>query len=227
MKAPRTPAARRAIQLFDEAPRGDRFHVRMRWWTCPFPAIERHVPVAGRVLEVGCGHGLLSLYLALSAPGRHVLGVDIDAHKIALAERASARLDAGEASIEFAVPGEGEFAPGSFDAIVIADVLYLLGGEARRVLLDSCIKALEPEGVLVVKETDRYPRWKAALTLARERVSTVVLKITAGDEVEFAAPAEFVAQLEGAGLDVVACRVDRGYVHPHHLIVARNVRRDA
>src|SRR5205085_11501425 len=77
VKAPRSTAARRAIALYDTAPRGDRFHVRARWWSAPLVDVERAAPVHGRILEIGCGHGLLSLYLALSAPGRHVTGVDI------------------------------------------------------------------------------------------------------------------------------------------------------
>jgi 2-polyprenyl-3-methyl-5-hydroxy-6-metoxy-1,4-benzoquinol methylase len=221
MRPPRSPAARRAIELYDGAPRGDRFHVRLRWWTCPFPAIEAQVPRSGRVLEVGCGHGLLSLYLALAGPDRVVTGVDIDQHKIALADGAAARLRSGEAGASFAVVEPDGFADGRFDAIVIADVLYLLAADARRALLAQCVDHLAPGGVLLVKETDRLPRWKGAITVAQERLATGVLRITEGDQVSFAPPAEFVAQLRDAGLDVTTERVDHGYVHPHLLIVAR------
>jgi 2-polyprenyl-3-methyl-5-hydroxy-6-metoxy-1,4-benzoquinol methylase len=221
MQRPTGPAARRALALYDDAPRGDRFHVRFRWWTCPFAAIEAQVPRSGRVLEVGCGHGLLSLYLALAGPDRAVTGVDIDEHKIVLAERAAARLAPGEADVAFSVVEPAGFAPGSYDAIVIADVLYLLGAAARRSLLARCVDHLAPGGVLLVKETDRLPRWKGAITVAQEKLATGVLRITEGDEVEFAPPAELVGQLREAGLDVTLDRVDRGYPHPHVLVTAR------
>jgi 2-polyprenyl-3-methyl-5-hydroxy-6-metoxy-1,4-benzoquinol methylase len=221
MQRPSAPAARRAIQLYDDAPRGDRFHVRLRWWTCPFPAIEAQVPTTGRVLEVGCGHGLLSLYLALSGPGRTVSGVDIDEHKIALADQAAGRLRSGEADASFAVVEPDGFAEGRYDTIVISDVLYLLSGEARRALLAACVAHLAAGGVLLLKETDRLPRWKGAITVAQEKLATKVLRITEGDEVSFAPPSEFVDQLRGAGLDVTTERVDRGYLHPHVLIVGR------
>lgn len=221
MRGPRSDAARRALGAYAGAPRGDRFHVRFRWWTCPFPAVEREVPLAGRVLEVGCGHGLLSLYLALAAPTRDVLGVDIDADKIALADAAAASPAAAGARARFAVVAPGAFAEGDFDAIVIADVLYLLPDGARLALLDACTGHLAPGGVLVVKETDRRPRWKGALTVAQELVSTRVLRITEGEEVHFAPPSTFAERLAAAGLEVTSRRVDRGYLHPHHLVVAR------
>jgi 2-polyprenyl-3-methyl-5-hydroxy-6-metoxy-1,4-benzoquinol methylase len=218
---PTEPAARRAIALYGDAPRGDRFHVRLRWWTCPFAAVEAAVPAAGRVLEVGCGHGLLSLYLALRSPDRIVTGVDIDEHKIALAKGAAGRLGSDGPDVSFAVVEPDGFADGSFDAIVIADVLYLLRADARRELLARCVEHLGPGGVLIVKETDRVPRWKGAVTVAQERLATGVLRITEGDEVEFAPPSEFVDQLRAAGLEVTLERVDRGYVHPHVLISGR------
>jgi len=221
MQRPSSPAARRAIAVYDDAPRGDRFHVRARWWTCPFSAIEARVPAEGRVLEVGCGHGLLSLYLALSGPGRDVHGVDIDAHKIELAKAAAAHLHPGEAQVSFDTVATDGFAEGRYDAIVIADVLYLLGPDLRRQLLAQCVDHLAEGGVLLVKETDRLPKWKGTITVAQERLATGVLGMTEGDRVEFASPDEFAVQLADAGLDVTATRVDQGYLHPHHLLIAR------
>ncbi|MFN8038478.1 MAG: class I SAM-dependent methyltransferase [Acidimicrobiales bacterium] len=222
MRRPGTPAALQAIDAFADAPPGDRLHVRVRWLTCPFAAVEREVPVGGRVLEIGCGHGLLSLYLAASAPGRAVHGVDVDEHKIALARGAASRFAAaGGGSVSFDVVRPGVLPDGPFDAVVVADVLYLLSPEARADLLEAAVGRLAPQGRIVVKEADRVPRWKGALTVGQELLSTRVLHITQGDEVAFAPPDELAAPLRRAGLDVVIRRADRGYVHPHVLLVAR------
>ena len=221
MRAPSTPAASRAIQLFDGAPRADRFHVRARWWTAPLPAVERHLPVAGRILEVGSGHGLLSLYIALCSRARSVVGIDIDAHKVTLAEAAAARFDPGEAQVEFSAVGPGELPAGPFDAIVINDVLYLMPDAARRAVLDGCIERLDPDGVLVVKELDVRPRWKYLVGHVQELVATRVLRYTQGDEVDIAPLREFADHLRSRGFGVVETRVDRGYLHPHALLTAR------
>jgi len=221
VRPPRTPAARRALELFEDAPRGDRFHVRARWWTCPLPAVERQVPTSGRILEVGCGHGLLSFYLALTDARREVHGIDIDRHKIALAERAASRLAPGEASVAFTAVEPGEMPDGPFDGIVVNDVLYLMSAEQRRRVLDDCVERLAADGVLVVKELDVSPRWKYVIGHLQELVATKVLSYTQGDRVEIAPMREFAEQLDAAGLVTQSMRVDRGYLHPHHVIVAR------
>jgi len=220
VKGPTTPAARRALSLY-AGTRGDRLHTVVRWWSCPFPALERRVPRTGRVLEVGCGHGLLTAFLALCSPGRTVLGVDVDAAKIDAARAAAAGLEPGEATLAYDAIEPGEFPSGEFDAIVIADVLYLLGPEARGRVLDDCAIHLAPGGVLVLKEIDDRPRWKARLATVQERLATGVLAITEGDRVEFAPPIEYVGRLQGHGLEVATERLDRGYPHPHLLILAR------
>ena len=47
------------------------------------------MPAVGRVLDIGCGHGLFSIYLGLMSPDRDVLGVDIDARKLVIARGAA------------------------------------------------------------------------------------------------------------------------------------------
>jgi len=222
MRGPRSREAHAAINAFRTAgaPRGDRFHVAFRWWTCPFPAVVEAVPVTGKVLEVGCGHGLLSLYLALSADGRRVTGVDIDHDKLVLARAAAEQLEpADRARVTFVDGNVGAFVDGEFDAIVIADVLYLLPLDARLALLDDCAQHLAPGGRLVVKEADNRPRWKSAITVGQELLSTRVLRITEGTEVDFAPPRLLADRLRRAGLVVTERRIDRGYLHPHVLIV--------
>jgi len=222
VRVPTTPAALQAIDAFAGAPSGDRLHVRLRWLTCPFGAVEREVPVSGRVLEIGCGHGLLSLYLAACAPDREVHGIDVDEHKIALARAAADRFAAGGgASVSFDVVQPGTLPEGPFDAVVVADVLYLLTPTDRAALLAAAVERLAPQGRVVVKEADRVPRWKGALTVGQELLSTRVLRITQGDEVAFAPPDELAEPLRDAGLEVAIRRADRGYVHPHVLLVAR------
>ena len=220
MKGPRSPAARRAIDLFADAPRRDRTHVLVRWWSCPFPAVEAHVPVAGPVLEIGAGHGLLSLYLGLSSPARHVIGIDIDERKIAMARAAAAHLRPGEADVRFELVRPDALPDGPFDAVVIADVVYLLSDKDRRALLERAAAALSADGVLVLKETDHRVKGKSVLTTMQERVATG-LGITAGEHVDFPSVNELASVLGDQGLTVEHVPMHHGYLHPHHLLLGR------
>ncbi len=196
-------------------------HTLVRWWTCPFPLIEREVPVSGRVLEVGCGHGLLSLLIALGARGRQVRGIDHDEHKIDLARAAAANLLPGEADIELSTTSLHDLDDEPWDAVVMADVCYLLPPEERTVLLRRMAELVAPGGVLVLKEVARQPVWKWQLSELQERLATGALGITKGQTVEFAPIGDLAAPLVASGLSVRHERIDRWYPYAHHLLVGR------
>lgn len=213
----------RAVALFSNAPRATRLHTRLRWWWCPFPVIEGATPDSGDVLEVGCGHGLLSLYLGLQASGRRVVGVDIDSGKIAEAKEAASGLRPGEADVSFQTVDPGYVPDGTWDAVVVADVLYLLPQNDQRAVLLAAAGAVCPGGVIVVKEMGLRPKWKLVWNKVQETLATRVFRVTdsVGRGLTFVEPDEMAEWLRSAGLDVEHRRVDRGYPWPHHLVVGR------
>jgi SAM-dependent methyltransferase len=208
----------KAVDAFRDLPRRERLHVRGRWASCPIEAVEHEVPRSGRVLEVGCGHGLVAVHLALTATDRRVVGSDIDGHKIAMARRAAETLPEG-ARPDFVHREDGTIPDGPWDAIVVVDVLYLLPPEGELDLLEACIAQLAPGGTLIVKEADVRPRWKHRLATLQELLATRVLRITAGATVTFTPIGEIAHALERRGLSVRTRRVDKGYLHPHALVV--------
>ena len=226
-----TGAGRAALRAFRDLPVAARVHATVRWWSAPLPRVEAALPPAGRVLGIGCGHGLFSAYAALAAdrsgPGRSVVGVDIDADKIALARRLAAGLDGVD--LTFRVAESGAVPVGPWDAIVIVDVLYLLPAAAQRALLTEAAGRLAPDGVLLVKEMSPTPRWKAAWNRGQETLAVSVLGITeregAGPDgapaFDFVDPATMAGWLGAQGLWTARQRLDRGRLHPHHLLLAR------
>ncbi len=217
----------RVFELYAGAPKRDRLHVRGRWKSCPVDAVHRAVPRNGRVLEVGCGHGLVSAYLALAEPAREVTGVDIDARKIELAAAAQKRLQPNEGTLSFRHEPAGEVPDGPWDAIVIVDVLYLLSRAAEKALLAACAAQLAPGGTLVLKETDVRPRWKHWVAKSQEVVATKIARITEGDDLAFTPIADLEGAMKSFSLDTVVRPVHQGYLHPHTLIVGVRAQRGA
>lgn len=218
-----TSDARETLALYRGAGLGSRAHVRVRWATCPFPAVAAAVPTSGRVLEVGCGHGLFSSYLALGSRSREVLGVDLDPGKIHQAEVAAATARGRGARLTFEVAASGAVPEGPWAAVVIVDVLYLLGRAAQLDLVARCAEQLGADGVLVVKEMGDLPRWKARWNVLQETLSVRLLNITEGQELTFLPPCDLVDAMRHAGLSVTSTAVDRGRPHPHLMLVGRKV----
>lgn len=207
---------KRVLSLYRGAPAMVRAHVAVRWATCPFPAVAAQLPASGRILEVGCGHGLLSLFLALSSSHRSITGIDVDEDKLGAARAAAT---GGDLDVSFEAVAGGALPEGPWAGIAIVDVLYLLSAADQGVLLRSCADGLEPGGVLVVKEMALVPRWKARWNSLQETAAVKLLGITEGEELTFLPPAAMAATMVEAGLRVRDRPIHRGYPHPHHLLV--------
>ncbi len=217
--APAEPAAlgRRALARYRGAPASVQAHVAVRWATAPLPDVVARLPVGGRVVDIGCGHGLVSVCAALGDPTRTVLGVDIDPAKIARAREATR----GIPNLEFRIAESGAVPRGPWDAAVFVDVLYLLPEREQQRLVAEAVAQLAPGGVVLIKEMGTRPAWKVRWNTVQETLSVKVLRITAGSEFDFVPPTTMAGWLEDGGLAVTAHRLDHGRPHPHHLLVAR------
>jgi 2-polyprenyl-6-hydroxyphenyl methylase/3-demethylubiquinone-9 3-methyltransferase len=205
----------RALELYAAQPGRVRFHTRVRAWTAPIHELAERAPDSGRMLEVGCGHGLFSNEAALLHPELEVLGVDpagdkIEAALASVGERERVRFRQG--TLEHDVPEEG------FDAIAILDVLYLVPFVRWPEFLNACFVRLRPGGRLLLKEVDTEPRWKFWRCYLQEVLSVRLLGITRGGGFAFAHREEMRELLHAAGFwDVCVTLMDRGYLTPHVL----------
>jgi len=219
-----TGAGRAALRAYRGLPVSARLHATIRWWSAPFPAVESLVPRTGRILEIGCGHGLFCTYLALAAPTRTVRGSDIDEPKIGQAAAVAGELTGVD--LQFEVATSGTVAPGPWDAIVIVDMLYLLPAVEQKRLLADAVAQLGPDGVLLVKEMSASPSWKARWNVLQETLSVSILGITEradinGPRFDFVAPGVMAGWLTEMGLTTEGRRLDRHRIHPHHVLIGR------
>ena len=128
------------------------------------------------MLEIGCGHGLFSSFAALAGPARSVVGVDIDAAKIAQAQAARRRLPGVD--LRFEVAPSGAVPAGPWDAIVVIDMLYLLPrAEQRRLLADAAAQL--GAGRAVADQGDEPdPALEGGLEHLQETLAVSILGIT-------------------------------------------------
>ena len=73
------------LRLYKNVPFRFKIYTLIRCGLCPFSEIEKAVPEDGKILDLGCGHGIFSNFLALKGPGRHVIGTDLLENKINVA----------------------------------------------------------------------------------------------------------------------------------------------
>jgi 2-polyprenyl-3-methyl-5-hydroxy-6-metoxy-1,4-benzoquinol methylase len=142
------------------------FYLRTRWRLCPFAIVESHVPKKGRILDFGCGYGMLSSFLALKGPERRVLGIDLNMDRIKVAMRSAK----GHPGISFQLGDVRDFQGIPFDAVVMTDVLHHIDEDNVRVLLRIIRSCLSDDGTLVVLDVDRAPVRKFYTTYLIDRL---------------------------------------------------------
>lgn len=226
MRPPRdvrpTIHARSALDAYRHAGIAARTHTRLRWLAAPLERVAAMLPDRGDVLDLGCGHGLLSVHLALTGPDRRVLGVDVAPRKVDHA-RAAARAAGIEGRVRFDVVERG-WRPDTaarFDAVVMCDVLYLMDDDAISETVDWATRAVGEDGRIVVKEVSPLPRWKHAVGAVQELVSVRLVGLTAGDHLNADPLTAVRSTLDRAGWRSSTVPLDRGYPYSHAAVVAR------
>ncbi|HLT44489.1 MAG TPA: bifunctional 2-polyprenyl-6-hydroxyphenol methylase/3-demethylubiquinol 3-O-methyltransferase UbiG [Luteimonas sp.] len=182
-----------------------------RWWDPDGPQKPLHalnparlryvtdrVRLAGaRVLDVGCGGGLLSE--AMAEAGAEVVGIDLAPELVSVA-----RLHALESGVrvDYRVqPVESLAAqqPGGFDAVTCMEMLEHVPDPAA--ILDACARALRPGGRLFVSTLNRTPAAFALAIVGAEYIARLLPKGTHRYR-DFIRPSELAGWLRNAGLQL-------------------------
>jgi 2-polyprenyl-3-methyl-5-hydroxy-6-metoxy-1,4-benzoquinol methylase len=176
--------------------------------------IGQYLPRSGRVLDLGCGFGLFSLYFAAQAPARSILGIDADPQRIEFARLSAARL--GLRNVEYRVADAMNWQAGEkFDAIYLLDLVHHLPRDRVPAFLRKLRGQLDDAGILVLKEVEDRPFWKRWFTLALDRLMVGM------EPIHYWPAAELVALLESLGFQVVRHQMKDVLPYPHILYVNR------
>ncbi|MGD2126361.1 MAG: class I SAM-dependent methyltransferase [Desulfobacteraceae bacterium] len=141
-------------------------YLRMRWRLCPYELVESFLPDTGRILDFGCGYGMLANFSVLQSPKRSAFGIDLNLERIRIAERSSRNRQ----HITFTHGDIRNLKTAPFDAVVMTDVLHHINDTNVKVLLDKIRMCLVNTGILVVLDIDRRPFWKFFLAYLIDRL---------------------------------------------------------
>lgn len=177
--------------------------------------------MAGRVLDLGCGRGLLFSWLAASYEGAiesklELHGVELHRGHAEIAQRALA----GVATIECGDIRIANFATAA--VIVIGDVLLYLNADEQERVLENVVQALTPGGVLLLREADAGGGVRFRITEWAERLAGA-LKGRAFQKLHYRPVDEWRAVLGRLGLIVTAEPMSQGTPFANVLYVARKL----
>lgn len=212
----------RLRKIFVGLPLHSKLHLLIRWLTCPIPAITAQLPASGKALEIGCGRGLVTFWSALTHPNLKITGIDIDKRKLRDANFVAREWPNKQQVLSFclASPNQG-VKPGPWQAIILADVLYLMCKEDQLKILADCAKNLSSDGVLILKIMDTKPWWKFLWSRTQELISVKMLRITQGEKkLTFLEPEVIESRLQKLGLTTEIIKIDKWYPYPHLLILS-------
>jgi 1-acyl-sn-glycerol-3-phosphate acyltransferase len=137
-----------------------------------YEQFHKLLPRKGLFYDLGCGYGFMTYMLHWAAPDRVFTGIDYDEEKTETAQHNFLRTEA----IRFHTGDITCTTLTACDGIIISDVLHYLLPKQQKILLQHCIEALRPGGVLLIRDgiTEMKERHKG--TVLTEIFSTQILK---------------------------------------------------
>ncbi|MEO6969003.1 MAG: class I SAM-dependent methyltransferase [Rhodanobacteraceae bacterium] len=177
-----------------------RGYVRFKLPTDPvYRAVERLLQGTDQpLLDIGCGMGLLGLYLCERGGNVVYLGVDRDARKLRAGRAASAHL-AGLLNFQ---ESDANALPAHRGDVAILDVLHYMPPEHQANLLNDAAERVSDEGVLLIRTCIRDDSWRYRLTVIEEWLLHASGWMHASGTRHIPTREQIAAPLRAAGFDV-------------------------
>ena len=116
--------------------------------------ISLWVPEARRILEVGCGEGAVTEHLVRLFPDAEILAIDITPSVGRLYRGPTEQVKFRETAVQ-TIASE---APGTFDLVILSDVIHHVPIECRDSIFGAIRNCVAPGGLFLFKD------WKRAAT---------------------------------------------------------------
>lgn len=204
-------ALRLLHKTFQRHPPLQRLHILGRFLTAPFLRTLDAIPTGARVLDIGAGHGTYARLIA-GARGAEVVALEPDLRKTLASFR--------HPNVRF-IAGFDDCIRGSFDAVVLYDVLYRIPPAERDALFARVFARVKPGGTFVLKDIDPSRRVRDHWNKLQERIADA-FGLSLGSQFDSDSIARVSERMARAGFTGFQWkRVDTGYPHAHILYTAR------
>ncbi len=146
-----------------------RIFARIRFWDAPFVKVEKMVPKNGFIVDLGCGEGIFSNYLAAASNKRRVLGIELNKKRVGQADR-------GLKNVAFRQGDVLATHLPSCDTIILFHLLHhLLSRVDQEKLIKKCKLALKNGGKLIIVEADIKPTFKYIVSWLTDHLVVPIL----------------------------------------------------
>lgn len=178
--------------------------------------VGQYLPESGRVMDIGCGFGLFSLYFASVRRDVRFFGIDRNVRRITMARRAAERL--GTTNVQYEAYDVSDY-PFSepFDAAYMLDIIHHIPTEAVPLLLAQIRDRLSVGGCLIVKDVADRPCYKRWFTWWLDKA------MDPKTPVHYWSIAELTALLRQMGFSVYVHQMLDILPYPHVIYVCRKL----
>ena len=187
---------------------------RLRIRICPFDVILDHLPAKSRVLDIGCGGGLL-LGLAHRLGGISTgLGVDLSTPAVACAQTMAQRENPAALDFRILDVTKPQALPDSFDVVTMVDLIHHIPPARQRLLIQTAAAQVQPGGLFIFKDMSSTP----FLCASWNRMHDLIM---ARQWIHYVTSAQVVEWGQASGLELVEQGQRRLYLYHHFWLVFR------
>ncbi len=130
----------------------------LEWYTRIKLSLEKNyalvnscVPRDAKIVDIGCGYGMMSYMLCFTSEKRNILGLDYDSDKIELASNCISNND----RVSFVAADALAYNYPDADVFLLSDVLHYMPEAKQDQLLNQCIIHLNPGGSIIIRDADK------------------------------------------------------------------------
>lgn len=130
----------------------------IRFWDAPYKQLEKLIPRTGEIVDLGCGEGIFTNYVAMASVARKMVGVDKDKERVRYAYR-------GLPNTKFVNGDITKRTVPQADCVLLVHVLHHLNSyKEQEELLTKCAAKLKDGGKLLIAEIEPKPSFKYLVT---------------------------------------------------------------